>query len=285
MDYAKYVFQELTKAGATVEGACAMLGNLEAESGIIPCRLEGDYTPPYEASRRYADNVDNGIISRQTFISDGKGWGLAQWTYYDKGSNKGRKQALYDYCRARSISIANLEVQTEFLIRELETDYGSVWAAMCNGSSLKSCSDSILIRFENPYDKSEGTKNYRYNLGMKYYNMFKNSSSSDGDEGDMSDPETSDPTSGGTPPEEWVGEKCTPEIRVLTKGTKGKDVAQLQFALLDAGYDLGKTGKYKNGIDRDFGEKTETALKNYQAESNLPSTGICDVDTWQVVFQ
>lgn len=278
MDYPTYVFQELRKAGATVEGACAMLGNLEAESGIIPCRLEGDYTPPYEASRRYADNVDNGIISRQTFISDGKGWGLAQWTYHDKGTNKGRKQAFYDYCRARSISIANLEVQTEFLIHELKTDYSAVWAAMCNGSSLKSCSDSILIRFENPYDKSEGTKNYRYNLGMKYYNKFRNSAVPDGNQNDISDPVA--PASDSTTPAEWVGEKCTPEIRVLTRGTKGRDVYLLQKGLEDMGCEFPKFG-----TDGDFGEETENALKDMQRNCNLPVTGIADADTWQVIFQ
>lgn len=256
MDNATYIFQELRKAGATVEGACAMLGNLEAESGVIPCRVEGDYTPPYETSRRYANNVDNGIISRQTFISDGKGWGIAQWTYHNKNTNMGRKQAFYDYCRARSISIANLEVQTEFLIRELKADFGSVWAAMCNGASLKDCSDQILLRFENPYDKSEGVKNYRYGLGLSYYNRFKSGTAAPADQEPEQPPADQEPD--------------TPETvyfppRMLCEGMSGTDVRFLQDCLNYRGYKVTASGN--------FDADTKEQLKHYQAD-----TAALDVD-------
>jgi peptidoglycan hydrolase-like protein with peptidoglycan-binding domain len=49
--------------------------------------------------------------------------------------------------------------------------------------------------------------------------------------------------------------------KVLSKGSTGAEVLELQRILLDQyGADLGSTGVEKNGIDGDFGSITETAL-------------------------
>lgn len=51
------------------------------------------------------------------------------------------------------------------------------------------------------------------------------------------------------------------EEKVLKKGSKGAEVAELQRILLkDFSADLGKTGVNEDGIDGDFGTLTENAL-------------------------
>lgn len=51
------------------------------------------------------------------------------------------------------------------------------------------------------------------------------------------------------------------EEKVLKKGSKGAEVVELQRILLkDYSADLGKTGVNQDGIDGDFGTRTEVAL-------------------------
>lgn len=61
-------------------------------------------------------------------------------------------------------------------------------------------------------------------------------------------------------------------VRALKRGDQGDDVRQLQTALTDAGYDLGK-------IDGDFGIKTQRAVVCYQFEHSLEVDGICGPKT------
>ena len=65
----------------------------------------------------------------------------------------------------------------------------------------------------------------------------------------------------------------------LKKGDKGSDVTALQENLVALGYDLGKYGTKKNGVDGSFGAKTEAALKLFQKARQLEQTGVYDADT------
>lgn len=67
--------------------------------------------------------------------------------------------------------------------------------------------------------------------------------------------------------------------RVLKRGLKGNDVTKLQTELKKKGYDLGTSGKNKDGIDGDFGGKTETAVEKYQKASKLKIDGVVGKDT------
>ena len=61
-------------------------------------------------------------------------------------------------------------------------------------------------------------------------------------------------------------------VRALKRGDQGDDVRQLQAALVDAGYDLGK-------IDGDFGIMTQRAVVCFQFEHSLEVDGICGPKT------
>lgn len=60
--------------------------------------------------------------------------------------------------------------------------------------------------------------------------------------------------------------------RLLKIGTKGIDVKLLQDQLTKKGYELGK-------IDGDFGSKTYSAVKHFQADNNLAVDGIVGKQT------
>jgi hypothetical protein len=66
---------------------------------------------------------------------------------------------------------------------------------------------------------------------------------------------------------------------VIKKGDKNQQVGAWQRALKSLGYDLGTYGTNKDGIDNEFGSKTETATKEFQKASGLPQTGIVDAAT------
>lgn len=65
----------------------------------------------------------------------------------------------------------------------------------------------------------------------------------------------------------------TPFLPVLRKGSEGEYVKLLQSKLLFVGPD----------IDGDFGAKTETMLKVFQAAHNLTVDGVCGPETWKAL--
>jgi N-acetylmuramoyl-L-alanine amidase len=62
--------------------------------------------------------------------------------------------------------------------------------------------------------------------------------------------------------------------RTLYRGCKGSDVEQLQAALLALGFDLGKWGPAKNGVDGDYGQATTAAVKAFQQRAGISADGI-----------
>ena len=91
-----YMFLRIN--GLTPEGACALMGNLGAESDFKPDNVENRCTMTDED---YTYNVDHGFIWREQFIKDAFGYGLAQWTFWS------RKAGLYDLAKAKGTSIGD----------------------------------------------------------------------------------------------------------------------------------------------------------------------------------
>ena len=66
---------------------------------------------------------------------------------------------------------------------------------------------------------------------------------------------------------------------VIAKGAEGADVTVLQKALAALGYDLAPYG-----IDSDFGEDTDAALRAFQKKAGLDQTGIYDEKTREALM-
>lgn len=67
--------------------------------------------------------------------------------------------------------------------------------------------------------------------------------------------------------------KYTLGSRLLKRGSKGDDVAHLQSILAGMGYDLGTYGEKNDGVDGDYGEKTEKAVKRFQSFAQIEVDG------------
>jgi hypothetical protein len=64
--------------------------------------------------------------------------------------------------------------------------------------------------------------------------------------------------------------------QTIKKGDKGELVRKIQNMLISIGFELGNSGKNKNGVDGDFGETTENAIKEFQKLNSLKETGVID---------
>ena len=155
-------------------GCAGLLGNLQAESGLKSNNLQNTY----ERSLGYTDDkyvaaVDNGTYTN--FIYDSAGFGLAQWTYWS------RKKSLYEYTKSKNASIGSLEMQLDFLYKELSENYSSVLATLKTAKSIQEASNAVLLKFECPADQSVSMQNKRASYGQKYYDKYANSSNKGGE--------------------------------------------------------------------------------------------------------
>lgn len=146
-------------------GVAGMMGNLQAESSLRPNNLENRFADASGwTDESYTEAVDSGAITREMF-QDGVGYGIAQWTYWS------RKRDLYDYARKRGTSIADLDMQLEYLWAELG-QYGSVLTILLNAKSVREASDAVLLGFEKPANQSESNCEARAKLGQRFYDEF-----------------------------------------------------------------------------------------------------------------
>jgi len=150
-------------------GAAGLMGNLYAESGLRPNNLQNSYEKKLGSDTAYTAKVDNGSYTRKQFSKDAGGYGLAQWTYWT------RKQNLYDFAKGRGVSIANLNMQLEFLVNELKSSFKSVWNSLTNAKSVKEASNAVLLKFERPANQGVSVQNTRASYGQTYYNKYAGS--------------------------------------------------------------------------------------------------------------
>ena len=133
-------------------GTVALMANLYAESSCCPNRLQGDvYGAPTSISINYTNAVDDLSYSKEQFVSDSKGYGLAQWTI------RARKTLYYDYAPINSIGIGSITRALGYLHAELRGDYASqgldyrsTLTACQNAIDLHTCTDYVLDHFEGP---------------------------------------------------------------------------------------------------------------------------------------
>ncbi|MBE5791635.1 MAG: peptidoglycan-binding protein, partial [Clostridiales bacterium] len=81
------------------------------------------------------------------------------------------------------------------------------------------------------------------------------------------------------PVKEWkLGER---ELKI---GDEGQDVVELQEHLKSLGYDLGSFGENKDGIDGEYGEKTQAAVMMLQNTLGLAASGVYDAPTHKALI-
>lgn len=170
------IWNYLVGKGLSAAGAAGLLGNLYAESALNPRNLQNSY----ERSLGYTDDSYTAAVDRgayANFAHDSAGYGLAQWTYWS------RKQNMLEFARAAGKSIGDLEMQLDFLFKELVEGYKAVLAILKTAASVKAASDSVLVNFERPADQSSAAKTRRASYGQTYYDKYVDKASRPGNGG------------------------------------------------------------------------------------------------------
>lgn len=167
MDNTEKIWKYLKSKGLNDYGAAGLMGNLYAESGLNPKNLQNSYEKKLGyTDAQYTAAVDNGKY--KNFVKDSAGYGLAQWTYWS------RKQALIDFCKTAGTSIGDLDMQLNFLWKELSDGYRGVINVLMNATSIIEASNTVLLQFERPADQSASVQLKRAEYGQAYYDKYAN---------------------------------------------------------------------------------------------------------------
>ena len=175
----KTIWEYLKAKGFSDVAVAAIMGNMEAESNCVSCRLQGDFSTDYQKSREYTALVDKGEISREQFVYNGPGgggYGLCQWTYWS------RKAGLYDLAKSQGVSIGDEFIQVEWLVRELfQDEFRPVLNTLQNSESIRECSDVLVKKFLRPADQSDAVCVQRAKFAREICAVFAGGEAEDPD--------------------------------------------------------------------------------------------------------
>lgn len=145
-------------------GVAGLMGNLYAESGLRSNNLQNTYEKKLGMTDDgYTKAVDDGTYTN--FVKDAAGYGLAQWTYWT------RKQNLLAFAKEKGTSIGDLDMQLEFLWKELGS-YKTVLKTLLAATSVREASDVVLLKYEKPKNQGDSVKMARAKYGQKYYDAY-----------------------------------------------------------------------------------------------------------------
>jgi hypothetical protein len=141
-----------------------IMGNLYAESGLVPTNLQNTYEKKLGLSdSAYTTAVDKGTYNN--FVRDSAGYGLAQWTYWS------RKEAFLAFAKAAGASIGDLGMQLDFLWKELQ-GYTAVLKVLRDAKTVAEASNVFLLQYEKPADQSAAAQSKRAGFGQKYFDKY-----------------------------------------------------------------------------------------------------------------
>lgn len=155
------IYDRLIGHGLTHAGACAMGGNIQAESGIRSNNVE-DRSGMGDA--QYTAMVDAGGYDFATDNGKHYGYGLCQWTL------KSRKVELLQYAKNRGVSVADEDMQVDFAVHELKRDFSGLYKFLCSTDDMYTATDRICREFENPAVKNTAK---RYEFAQEWDKEFR----------------------------------------------------------------------------------------------------------------
>ena len=162
----KRIWDFLKAEGFNDFGIAGLMGNLFAESRLLPNNMEDKYQSKLGYNdESYTRAVDNNTYTN--FVKDAVGYGLAQWTYWT------RKQNLLNFARKNNKSIGDLDMQLNFLVKELKESYtNSVYNVLKKATSVLEASNAVLLNFERPVNISASVQATRARYGQTYYDRY-----------------------------------------------------------------------------------------------------------------
>jgi N-acetylmuramoyl-L-alanine amidase len=133
------VWNYLTGKGLTTQQAAGFLGNMEAESGINP------------GTQEYGTGI---------------GYGLVQWSYE-------RRTNLENFAKKQGKPVSDIDVQLDFLWKELTTDYNStVLKPLKKTTTVREAAVLIMLKFEAPKNQGDDVKDDRTDRANHWFKKF-----------------------------------------------------------------------------------------------------------------
>lgn len=257
---ARDIYAKLIAAGLTHEGACGLMGNMQAESALKANIAQRGMTAL--SDEEYTAAAAEWPVK---FIHDGVGYGLCQWTYWS------RKQALFNFAQARGASVGDEGMQVDFCISELKNDYPGLWALLCSVTDIYTAASEVCTVYERPAMNNitvrAGYANQLANRA-KREEWGNNPSVAYGDSSLYKGAESTDGTEG--------AEVYWPP-RVICEGMSGDDVAAAQALLKARGGDVVITG--------DFDRRFKNRVMEWQSFNGLDADGIIGAATWAALLR
>ena len=131
--------------GFSDAGTAGVIGNIQAESGCSPINAQQHANNILGMTdEEFTAAVDSGEISRDGFLSMSfgqYGYGLVQWTSPD------RKGGLYDLAKSRGVSIGDLGLQLEYIMKELES-YSALKSYLKSAADVTEACDQFRQTYE-----------------------------------------------------------------------------------------------------------------------------------------
>lgn len=148
------IYSLLTEAGMSKVGALAMLGNMECESSMRADNAQ-------DSMQKCSDSEYTEIFNTkpEECYADGCGYGLCQWTHPT------RKRNLRQFAENWGVSVDAEDMQTEFAIYELKTEYAQLWQYLCRTNNLYEATAKICREYEHPAVNNIAA---RYAAAQKY---------------------------------------------------------------------------------------------------------------------
>ena len=149
------IYNYLKDKGFNDVGIAAIMGNLRQESVFSPSNVQDNmgYT-----DEDYVKGIKNGSISREDFINDARGFGIAQWTYPTRKAN------LYDALGPEKID--SLDAQLDFMYDEMGDNLRDT---MKNATDI----NSATTTFHNKYERSDdATMSHRQESAHEVYDIY-----------------------------------------------------------------------------------------------------------------
>ena len=255
------IYVRLVQAGMSPVGACAMMGNMQAESAM---RADNVQDGMGYADTDYTAAVDAGAID---FVSDQRGYGLCQWTY------PARKRNLLDFARSRGVSVGDEKMQVDFCLKELQTEYASLWRYLTTATGVYEAAGRICREYERSAVNNVAV---RAGFANEFYMSLGGMEAGSANSGTVPDN-----SSTGEPGDEIfhtpAGEPSYWPPRVLTYGMFGPDVVALQGLMIAQGFPAGITGL--------FDQATYDKLRKFQQARGLTADSIAGRQTWAALVK
>lgn len=163
----KTIYDRLRRYGLTVEGACGLMGNFQAESAMRSNNVEDRSGMDDD---RYTALADSGSYDFLTDYGKHYGYGLAQWTLAS------RKEDLLNTARKRGVSVSDEAMQVDFAIWELSNQWPKLWELLTTSHDLYECTRQVCLDYERPASPNVDA---RYAFALDFFNALAGGSDPD----------------------------------------------------------------------------------------------------------